>query len=107
MKNDIQPGKILVLTAPYNRSSGQGALIGTLFGVAVVDVSSGSEAAFAMEGVFELPKAADAITLGAKLYWNDTNKNLTTTASGNTLVAKAVASAQTGDATVAVKLIDV
>lgn len=107
MKNDIQEGKILVLTAPYARSSGEGALIGTLFGVAVSDVANGAEGVFMVEGVLDIAKASGAISQGAKVYWDDTAKNLTTTSSGNTLVAKAVVAALTGDATVRAKLINV
>ena len=41
---------------------------------------------------------------GAKLYWDNTNKVLTTTASGNTIVGVAAAAAASGDATVAILL---
>ena len=33
----IVPGEVLTLTAPYTRTSGQGALVGTIFGVATAD----------------------------------------------------------------------
>lgn len=104
MKNKIQDGKYLVLTAPYDRSSGQGALIGALFGVAMVDVLSGADANFAIEGVFSITKASGAISQGAKVYWDNTNKNVTTTSSGNTLIGVAAKAALSGDATAKVLL---
>lgn len=110
MKNFVQQGKNLDLPAPYNRTSGQGALIGTIFGIASVDVLLGVTAAFVTEGVFDLPKVgSQAWAVGAKVYWDDTNKYLTTTSSANTLVGKAVAAvgAGAGETTGRIKLIDV
>jgi predicted RecA/RadA family phage recombinase len=104
MKNMIQPGEILVLTAPYDRSSGQGALIGSIFGIAQVDVLSGSDAAFAVEGVFDISKASGAVTQGVKLYWDNTAKNVTTTSTSNTLIGVATAAAASGDSTARVRL---
>lgn len=93
-KNSIQEGEVLQLTAPYQRNSGQGALIGTLFGVALVDVANGASANFATEGVWELTKnSAEAWTEGAKVYWDNTNKQCTTTVGSNTLIGCAAAAA--------------
>lgn len=87
MKNFIQPGCTVEFAAPYDRLSGQGALIGTIFGVATMDVLSGARAPFALDGVFELTKAdSQAWTEGAKIYWDNTAKNCTTTAMSNTLI---------------------
>ncbi len=87
MKNFIQPGHTVTFAAPYDRSSGQGALIGTIFGVAQNDVLSGVDCPFCVEGVFELVKVgSQAWTEGAKIYWDNTNKYCTTTAMSNTLI---------------------
>ena len=45
-----------------------------------------------------MPKATGAVSQGAKLYWDNTNKVLTTTASGNTIVGVAAEAALSGDA---------
>lgn len=96
MKNYVQPGDTLELTAPYQRNSGEGALIGTLFGVATVTVANGAKANFATKGVFDITKlTADVVTEGAKMYWDNTNRRLTTTSAGNTLVGVAT-QAQSG-----------
>ncbi len=55
-------------------------------------------------GVVSLPKATDAIGQGAKVYWDNTNKNVTTMSSGNTLMGRAWTAQAFGDATVLVKL---
>ncbi|MAY85575.1 MAG: hypothetical protein CML02_02455 [Pseudooceanicola sp.] len=100
MKNAIQNGEVLTLPAPYDRMSGEGALIGTIFGVAQADVVQDARGAFVRRGVFTLAKtSAQAWTVGAKLYWDDTNKVCTTTASGNTLIGAAVAAAANPSAT--------
>lgn len=68
-------GHILTLAAPYDRLANEGAMIGSIFGVALVDVDSGDEAAFQTEGVFELAKtSAQAWTAGQKIYWDNANK---------------------------------
>ena len=99
MKNFVQPGKILELTAPYDRKSGEGALIGSIFGVATVDVKSGAKANFSVEGVFELPKAADTIVEGDEAYWDDTAKVVTTDDTGTVLIGAFVEAASSGAAT--------
>jgi predicted RecA/RadA family phage recombinase len=104
MKNMIQQGDTLELAAPYDRTSGQGALIGSIFGVAQVDVLSGVRASFAVAGVFDLTKASGAVTEGAKLYWDNTAKNVTTTSTSNTLIGCATQAAASGDATARVRL---
>ena len=104
MKNFIQPGDAVTLAAPYAVSSGDGLLVGSMFGIANGDAASGVEVEASVVGVFDLAKASGAVTQGAKLYWDDTNKNVTTTATANTLIGVAVAAAATGDATVRIRL---
>lgn len=97
--NFVKEGDTLAVTAPYAVASGAGALVGSLFGVAVNSAENAAEVVLALEGVFTLAKASGAWTVGAKLYWDDTNKNVTTTASGNTLIGRAAAAAASGDTT--------
>ncbi len=86
-KNYVQPGKTITAPAPYDRLSGQAALIGNLVCVATADVLSGEETEWDTEGVFDLTKVGSQAwaTIGAVVYWDNTNKRFTTTASGNTL----------------------
>ena len=83
MNNLIQKGKVLTVAAPYDRTSGQGALIGSQFGVAVSDVLSGATGQFLTKGVANLTKtASQAWTLGDTVYWDDTNKRCDNTVVG-------------------------
>jgi len=91
MKNAIQEGDVLKLTAPYAVLAGAGAKVGSVFGVSVSDVANGAEGSFNVEGVFELAKAdSQAWTQGVKVYWDDAAKNVTTTAATNTLIGVAI-----------------
>lgn len=99
MKNFVQHGSTLSVLAPYAVASGAGVLIGSLFGIACGDAADGAEVEIQTDGVFDLPKATGAAwTVGQRLYWDDTAKNLTGTASTNKLVAIAVQAAASGDA---------
>jgi predicted RecA/RadA family phage recombinase len=91
MKNCVQPGNTLTLTAPYAVTSGDGLLVGAIFGVAAGDAASGATVEAALTGVFDLTKiGSQAWTVGAKVYWDDTNKRCTTVATDNTLIGVAV-----------------
>jgi predicted RecA/RadA family phage recombinase len=103
--NYVQPGKILSLAAPYDRTSGQGALIGSFFGVALGTVLSGATGQFQADGVWTLPKlSAQAWTVGARIYWDNTNKWCTTVDTGNTLIGIATAVASNPSSTGVVRL---
>lgn len=104
MKNFVQRGENLTLTAPRALTSGAGFLVGSIFGVASNAAASGAPVVGVTEGVFDLPKAAGAITAGAKVYWDNTAFNVTTTATNNTLIGVATQAAASGDATTRVKL---
>lgn len=91
MKNYIQPGDTLALAAPYDVVSGAGALVGSIFGVAAYDALSGETVELATRGVFEMTKAGtQAWTVGQKVYWDNTAKNVTNVSTANTLIGVAV-----------------
>lgn len=106
MKNFIQKGEVLEYpnSGSEEVKSGNLVIAGSLSGVAVTDIPVGETGSVSLKGVFELPKAAGAISQGAKLYWVTADKNLSTTASGNTLIGFAWAAALAGDTTVRVVL---
>jgi len=104
VKNSIQEGEVLALAAPYAVASGGGALIGAIFGVAVTALANAEVGSFQLEGVYTLPKATGAATLGAKAYWDNTNKNVTATATSNTLIGVFVAAYASGDTSAIVRL---
>lgn len=94
MKNFVQSGRTMTVTAPAAVASGDLVVVGALFGVAFTDADSGDPVEIGTEGVFELPKTSEqAWTQGVKVYWDAANKCATTTASTNTLIGHATAAA--------------
>lgn len=94
MKNYVQKGENITVPAPRDVASGEGVLVGNLFGIASNAALSGEKVTIVRHGVFDIAKlGAQAWTLGAKVYWDDTAFQATTVASGNTLIGLAVAAA--------------
>ena len=105
MKNFLMEGKTLTLTAPYALTSGQGLLVGSLFGVASADAAISTEVEALTDGVFTLTKATGAAwTVGALIYWDNAARNCTTTVATNKLIGVAQAAAASGDTTGNVRL---
>ncbi|MEQ8376572.1 MAG: DUF2190 family protein [Hoeflea sp. D1-CHI-28] len=104
MKNFIQSGNHLTFTAAAVVSAGDAVFQGALFGVAATDADTGDDFEAAVTGVFELPKAAGALTKGQKAYWNSSNGNVTGTASGNTLIGAVTVAAADAATLVQVRL---
>jgi predicted RecA/RadA family phage recombinase len=103
--NFVGQGDLVDLPAPYDRTTGQGALIGTLFGVATTTVLSGNTASFLVEGVVKVDKTAgQTFAAGALVYWDNTAKSVTSVSTGNTRIGAATAAALAGDAQCVVRL---
>lgn len=98
MKTFRQDGNVLLLTAPSGGVvSGAPLLVGALLVIPIETVAEGLPFTAATVGCHELPKATgQAWAEGAAVYWNDTAKNVTTTASGNTKIGCAIAAAVSG-----------
>ena len=91
MKNYVQPGNTITLTAPYAVTSGDGLLIGSIFGVAAGTAAVGEAVEAALTGVYDLKKvASQAWAAGDKVYWDNTAKEATKTTTSNTLIGVAV-----------------
>jgi predicted RecA/RadA family phage recombinase len=106
MKNFIQRGDTVTLVAPYAlASSGLGVKVGSIVGVCVAAASSGADVEVALVGVFDVKKtSAQAWTVGALVYWDDSAKEFTTTSTSNTLAGVAVVAAGNPSATGRVRL---
>lgn len=105
MRNFIQPGDVITFVAPAGGVvSGDGVVNGSLFGVASYSALAGQEVEANLVGVFALPKAAGALTLGQKVYWDSAAKAVTAAATGNRWIGAAAMAAGAGEATVRVRL---
>ena len=87
MKNYVQPGEILTLTAPTGGVvSGNAYLVGAVLGIAVADAAAGSNFESTTTGVFNLPvDAVDTPTEGQAAYWDNANAQFTVESVGNVL----------------------
>lgn len=86
--NHVQVGHTVTAIAPTGGVvSGQLVVIGALALIPHTTAAEGEEFEAATSEVWSLPKkATDTPAQFAKAYWDDTNKHVTTTATGNTLV---------------------
>ena len=83
MNNYVQRGDTVTHTvAGAAVVSGQVLLTGSILGICATSQEIGEEVELQVVGVFSVPKkSADTPAAFAKAYWDDTNKEVTTTAS--------------------------
>lgn len=88
MKGEMTSGDRITMAAPANVTVGVPILFGTMFGIPESTQASGEQVSMRIKGMQKVPKVAAQAwaTVGAKVYWDDTAKNVTTTASGNSLI---------------------
>lgn len=105
MINYTQMGKTVSAAAPYAVVSGGGALLGTLFGVAVNNYALDEVGEFVTVGCFDLPAAAaDVAAAFALVYWDNTAKQVTTVDDNNTLIGCITKAKANGETVVNVRL---
>ena len=108
MRNMLRPeARSIPMVVPYAGGilSGQGMLVGAFFGVAAMDAAQNATVECETRGEFDLPKEpALAISQGARVFWDNTNRRLTTTATSNFQVGICTVAALAADATVRVML---
>lgn len=105
MKNFIQTGENITITAAAAGTSGSGLLLGSLFGVLMADVAPAEEVELKLVGVFELPKTeAQAWSVGAAIYWDDAEEECTTTEGSNVKIGHAAEAASNPSPTGVVRL---
>lgn len=102
----VQPGDVVTLTAPTGGVvSGTPYLVGNLLVIAMANIAQTLPFEGMVVGVHTVPKATGAAwTEGQNLYWDNTNKNFTPTATANYHAGQAVAAAASGDTTGKIRL---
>lgn len=108
MKNFVQEGEYIEITAGANIVAGELVEFGQLHGVAVADIANGEKGIIAMEGVFTLPKltgaAGDACTAGGKVYFSSGSVTGTDASGTRLLVGHSLAVANQAATTAVVRL---
>lgn len=105
--NYIMSGDVIDWTNGTGSAVASGAmvLVGARVAVALVDIANGATGTARVRGVFTVAKlSSDTPAQGALLYWDNTNKRLTTTSSGNTLAGFAAKAAGNGATTVEISI---
>jgi predicted RecA/RadA family phage recombinase len=106
MRNYVGTGDQITVTAPAGGvTTGVGYVIGAIFCVAIATAAATRSFAARRTGIVSLPKPAGAITEGARLWWNNTTKQVATaTATGLFPIGAAGAAAISAAPTVEVVL---
>lgn len=117
MNNYVSKGDYVTVTPASAVASGQGVLIGRLFGIAAYAVAAGGSLEILTHGVFDIAKDTSTFAEGDTVYWDNVNlvatSSQSTTPGANCEIGVAVLNAATGtnypggasgDATVRVRL---
>jgi predicted RecA/RadA family phage recombinase len=107
MKNDLQNGHVVRVTTPAGGiASDEGLIVGSIFGIAAYSAAEGDPLELVTTGLFQLPKASAAVlTLGARLAWDNTARQVNTPAAGRFpigVIGVAVEAAGSGATSVAI-----
>ena len=100
----IHDGKAVDFFPETDIPAGTVIVEGDLVGVTKLDIPAGRLGALHVVGVYDVAKNDAAISLGAKVYWNNTAKQAVTTATGNKQLGLAVQAATAEDDVVHVRI---
>lgn len=99
MNNYIKSGMCIPVTAPRDVTSGEGLLVGSIFGIVTRTVSSGATVELCTCGVYAIAKTSTEVwAAGDFIYWDDTNKIATNAPLGR-FIGVAIAAATNPTAT--------
>lgn len=100
-----QRGETLDYTPGEAVKNGAVVSLGTRIGIAGSDIAANEQGQIHVVGVFEMAKDGAEITLGAAVYYNADDDQITATAEGNVPAGYAVQAAKAADTVVLVKLL--
>jgi predicted RecA/RadA family phage recombinase len=108
MKNHVQEGDYIEITAGATIAAGDLVQFGSLHGVAVTDIANGANGIICRKGIYALPKqtgaAGDACTAGGPVYFKTGKVTGDSDTGANKLVGYAMAAANQAATTVNVLL---
>jgi len=106
MKTYIQNGHVITVPTPAGGiASGEGMIVGNIFGIAAFSAVEGDPLELATTGVYKFPKATAAVlTVGARVAWDNTAKNINVPGAGRFPVGIATEAAGNGITSIAVRL---
>lgn len=106
-KNFVQPGSVVTVTTPSaGLTSGQGYMVGNLFGIAQFTSVSGDDNELQTDAVHDIDKDTSSYSVGDPVYWDDSNSKASSSgfSSGLTRIGVCIKAAVAGDASVRTRL---
>lgn len=101
----VQQGDTVDFTPETDLPAGSVVVQGDLVGITKHDILANRLGSICVEGVFDFNKdLTQAISAGARVYWDATNNQVVTIATGNKLLGKCVQNAPVDTATARVRL---
>jgi len=100
----IHDGKSIDFLSETAVPAGSVIVVGSLTGVAKLDIRAGCLGALAVVGVYDIVKVTTAIPPGSKVYWDAAAEQAVTTAAGNAPLGIAVQEAAADDTVVRVRI---
>ncbi len=100
----VQKGESIDYRPTEFINAGDVVIQDNLVGVARLDIQVNTLGSLAVVGVFDMPKSSGSVNVGSPVYWDNTNKNVTTTATDNVYLGKCVLDAQSDDGVIRVLL---
>ena len=106
MKTYIQNGHVITVPTPAGGiASGEGLIVGNIFGISAYSAAEGDPLELAITGVYKLPKATAAVlAVGARVAWDNTAKQVNTLGAGRFPIGVATEAAGNGITNVPVRL---
>ena len=101
--NFVQDGGSIDYTPSGAVAAGDVIVQGDLVGVAKNAIAANVKGALSVAGVFAFPKATtstSALTVGTKVYWNDSSDIVSTSSGDGKYIGKVVKAAAAADTTV-------
>lgn len=106
MKNMVSEGKCIQHVLDATKSSGQGTIVGSLFGVCISDGVSGDEIGLTVEGIYNMPAATgDTFAVGAIVGYDEAGDEATAATLGDKDVAICTKAKLVGELSVEVKIV--
>jgi predicted RecA/RadA family phage recombinase len=106
-RNYVHDGDLMTVVAPRNVNSEELVVVGQMFGVAQASAVSAASLVLRTGGVHTLRKlngASTSIAAGANCHWDNTNSNVTFSATSNTRIGVAAIAAANADTQITVRL---
>lgn len=85
-------------------TAGSVVVLGHLVGITKLDVAAGELGVLSLDGVYEMPKDATALSTDDFAYWDQTNRKVGANTTGTVVLGRVVSNATATDTMVQVRL---